>query len=1164
MSLWRVFPQLSRTKADRSEDRRGRPRGRSWRSDSRAVLIALAVLPLVALRPPAYAQPPLSVVDGFNGSAIDATKWLNLEIGRRINGGAFESRLRGVGSAASNNMLFANPSTDPTTAHSIQANITVTAATITAGQVRAHVNWDIYNDGVTPGGGEAGNVQVLVALRHNGTILQVLLDVFHCTNAACSTGPDLFFNTSAFGPVSVGETHTLSIAWSGSATHLITLGFDAAPPVVVDPTAGPNGAPVGGPPGSPFKAIGTRVRDFNGSAIDASITATFDNVMVDGSLYDDFGSGGLNSAKWQNLEIGRAVSGGVFTSSVRRVGVNGGNTMNLLDTAAVSTLQADVTVTDIQNTSASPEARVAGGFYNNGDPANTSLGDQTGDILGGAGIYHDGTQLRGFFFVSRCINNSCNVPGEFELLVFDDTTFGTVDLGTTHHLSAAFDGVSRFTFSFDGVTASVDPTGSPGFENAGPPKAVFKGLNTRIGGIGGPAEGASITATFDNFVGGNFISGVVTEGDGVTPLAGATVSAHPDGPPGVLSSAVTGPDGFYTIVNVPAATYRVGASAAGFAMRFFDGKTSQATADPVVVVDGSGAVGVDLSLSPAAGGTTSSLSPDTSPAVVVVPGAGLEVSSVLISENGVGALAVGGTVTLTLPAGFTFASLPTVSTLIGNELKGSSGNILAGNQIFSFTITAGSTNNPGRLLVSGISLDAAGATAGPVSVTIGGTSGVSAAVVQIATAVVASATPAIQPGFASSLGQGAAGAPVTVTGVNFIDGATICIGTVGVGGSCTPAPGLTLGPTVFGSASQLTITVNVAADAPAGTYNVTVINGIGQVATLPNAFGVTTAPTVAGTIGKPLSLNVSAAQLVTITGTGFQSPTTTPIQVLFQDGSGLVADPSSVGLGPDPRGPAFPLPVVTVMVTVSDATALGNYSLSVVNPDGGVSPPSPSAFVAVAPPSPDDPIGLGAPRTSPSPPPPPPPSIAGLNPAAALLGSAIVISGSGFSATASADAVAFAGVNSSRVAGTVTAASSGSLTVTVPAQAVDGPVTVAVNGVLSNGVPFTVTNPKLAVVNPTSAVQGKAVNLQLMGTKFAPGATVSINPGADVSVGAAVVSPDGTSIQVPVTVGGAAATGLRAVTVTNPGGGASTVANALTNAAPVAGALPFSLVGPSM
>src|SRR6476661_7365117 len=70
----------------------------------------------------------------------------------------------------------------------------------------------------------------------------------------------------------------------------------------------------------------------------------------------------------------------------------------------------------------------------------------------------------------------------------------------------------------------------------------------------------------------------------------------------------------------------------------------------------------------------------------------------------------------------------------------------------------------------------------------------------------------------------------------------------------------------------------------------------------------------------------------------------------------------------------------------------------------------------------------------------PVPSITGFTPASGPVGTTVIITGLNFSATASSNAVTFNGV-----AATVTAATTTQLTVTVPAGATTGKISVTVN-----------------------------------------------------------------------------------------------------------------------
>src|SRR5207244_2442548 len=81
------------------------------------------------------------------------------------------------------------------------------------------------------------------------------------------------------------------------------------------------------------------------------------------------------------------------------------------------------------------------------------------------------------------------------------------------------------------------------------------------------------------------------------------------------------------------------------------------------------------------------------------------------------------------------------------------------------------------------------------------------------------------------------------------------------------------------------------------------------------------------------------------------------------------------------------------------------------------------------------------------------------------------------------------------------------LLVIVPPTATDGPVTVAVNGQVSNGVNFTVTSPRLGSVVPNTGVPGASVPVTLSGTKFAStGATVQVTSGGVPATGVTVMN----------------------------------------------------------
>ena len=165
----------------------------------------------------------------------------------------------------------------------------------------------------------------------------------------------------------------------------------------------------------------------------------------------------------------------------------------------------------------------------------------------------------------------------------------------------------------------------------------------------------------------------------------------------------------------------------------------------------------------------------------------------------------------------------------------------------------------------------------------------------------------------------------------------------------------------------------------------------------------------------------------------------------------------------------------------------------------------------------------------------PPPTIASFSPSAGPVGATVVISGTNFSATPSADIVKFNGT-----AATVSAASTTSLTVAVPAGASTGPIQVTVGGqTATSGTNFTVA-PVITSFSPSSGPVGTSVTIS--GTNFSttPSAnSVTFFNGVAATVSAAtatsltVAVPAGaTTGPVTATVGGQSATSGTNFTVT--------------------------------
>jgi len=136
------------------------------------------------------------------------------------------------------------------------------------------------------------------------------------------------------------------------------------------------------------------------------------------------------------------------------------------------------------------------------------------------------------------------------------------------------------------------------------------------------------------------------------------------------------------------------------------------------------------------------------------------------------------------------------------------------------------------------------------------------------------------------------------------------------------------------------------------------------------------------------------------------------------------------------------------------------------------------------------------------------PTLSSVSPTSGKVGSTVTLSGTGFSTAPSQNMVKFNGVVAA-----VTSATATSLTVTVPANATNGNVTVTVNGKTSAGIPFNVTAPlTVTAYNPTSGNAGTSVVITGSGFDSNPSAnSVKFN-----GVSAQVTEATATTLKVTV------------------------------------------------
>ena len=438
----------------------------------------------------------------------------------------------------------------------------------------------------------------------------------------------------------------------------------------------------------------------------------------------------------------------------------------------------------------------------------------------------------------------------------------------------------------------------------------------------------------------------------------------------------------------------------------------------------------------------------------------------------------------TLTGGFTYQpppppSVTTVASNVGFTLGGTNITITGTDFLNGATVTLGGVACSGTTVVSATSITCTtGArAAGVVDLVVTNPDG------QISTLTggftYQPPPPPSVTTVASNVGFTLGGTNITITGTDFLNGATVTLGGVACSG------------TTVVNATSITCTTGARA---AGVVDLVVTNPDGQISTLTGGFTYQPPPppsvtTVASNVGSTLG-----GTNITITGTDFLNGATVTLGGVACSGTTVVN--------------------ATTITCTTGARAAGVVDLVVTNPDGQIStltggftyqPPPPPTATIVAPITGD--IAGGTPIT-----------ITGTD---FLNGATVTLGGVACSGTTVVNATTITCTTGARATGVV------DLVVTNP----DGQISTLTGGFTYQVIP----PPDITSVSPVNGPSSGGTNLTIIGTGFQAGATV------DVGVNNCVTSSI-TSTQIVCTTG-AGSVGSVPVMINNPDGRSDTLAN---------------------
>jgi hypothetical protein len=451
-----------------------------------------------------------SLYDDFSGRVIDVNKWTPPEVVREIRSGKLVSALRwlGLGSWQYYDLPLAAPYSSLATPNdTFQAVVRLNDYRVpgaNSGRAALNLRGSYLNDGTGSAGSAIGDVRAWLTLRGTSTGVEVVYDIIKCINATCMSFYVLRANEHV-ASAAPGTPVTLVLSWDNAGKAWTFQAGSESTTVFASTLTDPQTGQllnVGGLPHLAYRALAmdTLVHVL-GAGGEVFASGDFDDVVLNGTLLDDFNGSNLDPSKWASGELVREVQGGALVSKARTSYAGGRvrNALRFINQNAVTAIKIDVTVTAAEATNARLQARaLAGAFYNDGS-GNPATTDTTGDIEAYLRIVSDpalnGGALHVQFLLDRCADAACNAADT----VFTENV-AAVTLGQTYTLQLAWDG-TQFTYGVDADIRSVNPSTDPRlvthYPPVRPPISHFKDFRTDVNPLA-PGASGYMAVVFDN------------------------------------------------------------------------------------------------------------------------------------------------------------------------------------------------------------------------------------------------------------------------------------------------------------------------------------------------------------------------------------------------------------------------------------------------------------------------------------------------------------------------------------------------------------------------------------------------------------------------------------------------------------------------------------------
>jgi hypothetical protein len=395
----------------------------------------------ITVSPGANVVTAKTLYDDFSATYLDSGKWIQGQLVREVSEGMLVLEVHN--SVNEGVVRETVPFADPSSIHTIECDIVLNTAALDSGtdsESFARIDGRFYN--AQNSGTERGDIWAGLYLGDRGNGIEAWWTV----NEAMDNDGNIWEEKDSaplnIPGLSYGQSYTLKIDYHDENEFTFTVAG------VSTPFTGPvkQAAEY-----TKYKALEALVYTNAGSG-DGYISARFDNVLTNGTAYDNFSAGPLDHSKWQRLESVRKIENGKLRLTSHSAGDRGNTYLNFSEISPYT--EATVKI-DSTSTIASGDrgiARIDGYFYNDTyGPGNYNGYEGNVWVAIYMNYYGDGT-LNAACYAEKILD-AANT--QFEELFYRQFNL-PIDLDKTYRLSIRFTGKKLLFTCKDMVSGRED------------------------------------------------------------------------------------------------------------------------------------------------------------------------------------------------------------------------------------------------------------------------------------------------------------------------------------------------------------------------------------------------------------------------------------------------------------------------------------------------------------------------------------------------------------------------------------------------------------------------------------------------------------------------------------------------------------------------------------